>query len=154
MKLINISRVLFLAATALTLTASLASAGETLYRWTDDLGNPVNSDRPPPQGTEYEVISTSSSMVRKVDPNEGAVPLKVKPTPSNDFEQVNTKSSIVEKNPEYCQRARDNLRALDTSARIRLRNEQGEFRYIDEAEKQEQRKQALETITLHCDDKS
>ena len=152
MKLIKITRVLLLATTALTLMASLASAEATLYRWTDARGTPVNSDRPPPAGVEYEVISTSSSMARKVDQDEGAVPLEVKPTPSNDFEQVQTNKPRIEKNPEYCQRARDNLQTLDTTARIRLRNDQGEYRYIDEAEKEEQRDQARATIALHCEE--
>jgi hypothetical protein len=137
---------------ALALSGSYASADQTLYRWTDEAGNPVNSDRPPPTGVEYEVISTSSSMVRKVDADEGAVPLEVKPSASNDFEQVQTSKPKIEKNAEYCQRARDNLQSLDTSARIRLRDEQGEYRYIDEAEKAEQRERARDTIALHCEE--
>ena len=136
---------------ALTLSGSYASADQNLYRWKDEAGNQVNSDRPPPVGIDYEVISTSSSMVRKVDADEGAVPLKIKPSPSNDFEQVETTEPKIEKNAEYCQRARENLQTLDTSARIRLRNDEGEYRYIDEAEKEEQRDQARATIALHCE---
>jgi hypothetical protein len=142
---------LVLTTAALTLSGSYASADQNLYRWKDEAGNQVNSDRPPPVGVEYEVISTSSSMVRKVEADEGAVPLKVKPSPSNDFEQVETTEPKIEKNAEYCQRARENLQTLDTSARIRLRNDEGEYRYIDEAEKEEQRDQARATIALHCE---
>jgi len=152
LKHLTITSALVLTTTMLILSGSYSNAGANLYRWKDDQGITVNSDRPPPQGIEYEVISTSSSMVRKVDPDEGAVPLQVKPTPSNDFEQVNTSKPSIEKNPEYCQRAKDNLQTLDTSARIRLRNDAGEYRYIDETEKQIQREQALETIALHCEE--
>ena len=81
----------FAVTTALfVLLASYATAEETVYRWSNERGNPVISDRPPPAGIAYEVISTGSSLVRKVDANEGAVPLDVKPTPSNDFERVDT----------------------------------------------------------------
>jgi hypothetical protein len=135
----------------LLLPLSGASAGETLYRWLDDRGNPVNSDRPPPKGVEYEVISTSSSMVRKVDSDEGAVPLEVKSTASNDFEVVDTSTPRIEKNPEFCQRAQDNLTQLDTHARIRLRNEEGEIRYLDEEEKAAERQKALDAIEAFCE---
>ena len=126
------------------------AAGETYYRWNDDRGNPVHSDRPPPKGTEYEVVSTDTSLIRQVEADSGAVPKKLTPTPSNDFEPVETKEVMIEQNPEYCARARANLKTLETSARIRLRNEQGEYRYIDEEEKAIQRQQALDAIAAHC----
>jgi hypothetical protein len=141
-----------LLAAAILISGYLPTAyAETYYRWKDDRGNPVHSDRPPPKGTAYEVVSTQSSLVRPVEPEKGAVPKKVQPTVSNDFEPVETKKAMIEKNPEYCSRAKQNLATLDSSARIRLRNDQGEYRYIDEEEKANQRQQALDTITVHCD---
>jgi hypothetical protein len=151
LKRATITGALILATALLTLSSFGANNGEVVYRWKDAQGNPVNSDRPPPQGTEYEVISTSSSMVREVDPAEGAVPLKVKPTVSNDFNPVEAKKPAVEKNPEYCARARDNLVQLDSHARIRLRNDQGEIRYLTEEEKTAERKKAEDIIKVHCE---
>ena len=136
---------------ALTLSSLSASAGQVYYRWVDERGDPVHSDRPPPRGTEYEVISTNSRMVRQVDADEGAVPPEVEPRVGNEFEQVNTAPKMIEKNPEFCQRARDNLQTLNTAARIRLRDDQGELRYINEEEKAEQRKAAEATIAAHCE---
>ena len=142
----------FVLATAmLVLFGSFASAGETLYRWKDERGNPVNSDRPPPIGVEYEVISTSSSMVRKVEADEGAVALKVKPTPGNEFEQTSSDVPVVEKNPEFCERAKDNLAQIDSNARIRMRNDQGEVRYLSEEEKAAEREKALTSIEAYCE---
>ena len=136
---------------ALLLPLSGASAGETLYRWLDDSGNPVNSDRPPPQGIDYEVVSTSSSMVRKVDAEEGAVPLEVKSTASNEFEEVDTSKPRIEKNPEFCARATDNLTQIDSSARIRLRNDEGEVRYLSEEEKLAEREKAISAMDAYCE---
>ena len=128
------------------------SAGENVhYRWLDDRGNPVHSDRPPPQGTPYEVVSTQSSLIRKVDAGVGAVPATTEPTPGNTFEQVETKPQGVKKNPEQCQRARQNLETLDTKVNIQIRNDQGELRSLSEEEKEAQRKQAIDTIAVHCD---
>ena len=134
----------------LILLASYATADQTLYRWKNERGNPVNSDRPPPAGIEYEVISTGSSLVRKVGANEGAVPLNVKPTPSNDFEQVDTAEPKTQKNTLYCERARDNLEQIDTHARIRMRNDQGEVYYLSEEQKTAEKEKTLAAIKAYC----
>lgn len=130
-----------------------ADAAETYYRWKDDRGNLVVSDRPPTEpDIEYEVVSQRTSFVRRVRPGEGAVPAEVTPRPGNRFEQVETGEPMVEKNPEACARARTNLETLDTSARIRIRDpDTGEMRYLTEEEKITQRQRAEETIRVHCE---
>lgn len=128
-----------------------AHAENTYYRWQDAQGNPVHSDRPPPIGTPYEVITSGSSMVRKVDANEGAVPATTEPTVSNDFQPVEANKKPVKKNAEQCKRARENLQTLDTKVRIQIRNDQGELRPLSQEEKEIQRKQAIDTMAAHCD---
>ena len=132
-------------------TGFSAHAGSTYYRWQDDRGNPVHSDRPPPSGTSYEVITTGSSLVRQVDAEEGAVPATTEPTVSNDFEPVNTNKAAVKKSAEQCQRARENLATLNTKVRIQVRNDQGELRPLSEEDKEIQRQQAIDVIAVHCD---
>ncbi len=131
--------------------SSFSEAAKVYYRWIDDRGDPVHSDRPPPKGIDYEVISTQSSLVRPVDASEGAVPAEVEPSVSNEFEPEERTQPAIKKNPEYCQRARDNLETLDTRARIRVRNEKGEFTYIDEQEKERRREEAREAIDIYCE---
>lgn len=151
MKLAFTTRALVLATTLLTLSSFCASADKTVFRWKDDAGNQVNSDRPPPQGTEYEVISTKSSMVREVDSDESAGPLAVKPTAENKPEPVAKSKAKTEKNPESCARARDNLLQIDSHGRIRLRNDQGEVRYLTQEEKEAEREKTLEAIKVFCE---
>jgi len=126
-------------------------AGSTYYRWQDDRGNPVHSDRPPPKGIPYDVISTGSNLIRQVDPEEGAVPPTTEPSVGNDFEQVTKKPEPIKKNPEQCKRAQENLETLNTKVRIQIRNDQGELRPLSEEEKEIQRKQAIDAIAVHCD---
>ena len=145
------ARSLVMAIAVLTLSSSLANASQVVYRWKDAQGNPVNSDRPPPKGTDYEVISTKSSMVRPVDAAEGAVPLTVKPSVGNEFQPVDANKPKIEKNPEYCKRAKDNLTQIDSHAQIRLRDDNGNVHILTEEEKQLERNKALETIKLNCD---
>ena len=140
-----------LVAGILALASVTTVAGQTFYRWTDDRGHTVHSDRPPPKGVEYEVISTQSSLVREVDAEEGAVPLDVEPSVSNSFDAVDTNPTIVEKNSEFCQRARDNIEALDSGVQVQMRDKQGELRAITEDERAIQRQKAMDTIAVHCE---
>jgi len=151
LKRTTITSALILATALLTLSSFSASADKVVYRWKDDAGNQVNSDRPPTQGVDYEVISTSSSFVRKVDAQEGAVPLAVKPPADNAPKPVATSTPKIEKNPEYCQSARNNLLQIDNHGRIRMANEQGEVRYLTEEEKEAERQKAIELIKVYCD---
>ncbi len=133
---------------AMSLTAAAAN---THYRWVDDRGQPVHSDRPPPAGTDYEVVSTGSSLVRKVSGDEGVVPAETTPRVGNKFDQVDIAASKeIEKNPEYCERATKNLQALENSAKIRVRNDQGEFRILTPEEREAEVIKAKEGIAIHC----
>ena len=132
------------------LLVSYATADETIYLWQNEKGNLVNSDRPPPVGIEYEVISTDSSMVRKVDANQGAVPHTSKPTPIDDFGPVDTAALKAEKNALFCEQARANLEQMETHARIRMRNARGELRYLSEKQKAAEQEKTLAVIKAHC----
>ena len=134
-------------------TASLCSvADNTYYRWSDDRGNPVHSDRPPPEGIDYEVVSTGSSLVRRVSAEEGAVPAETDSTPGNEFDATETAvAEAPKKNAEYCERAKANLNSLDTNARIRVRDDKGDYRYLSNEEKETERGIARDLIAVHCE---
>lgn len=140
-----------------------AQAADSYYRWKDERGNLVVSDRPPATAIEYEVFSTGSNRFRRVAPGEGAVPPETRSRPGNRFEASDSGDSeepmetvavevLPEKNPEICERARQNLQTLETAARIRVRDEQGELRYLTEDEIDTQRQNAMDNIDVHCGD--
>ncbi len=139
------------AISCLLIFSTTASGGNTHYRWIDERGQPVHSDRPPPAGIDYEVISTGSSLVRQVSGDEGAVPAETMPRVGNEFDQVDlAEPEEVEKNPEYCERATKNLEALENATRIRTRNDQGELRYLSEEEREAEIVKSKEAIATHC----
>lgn len=106
-------------------------AGTAYYRWIDEGGNKIHSDRPPPNGVDYEVVRTGSSFKRAVSSGEGAVPLATEPDGDSQLQQADVSSETrSQKNPELCARARDNLDALTNSDRVTMRNEQGEVRVL------------------------
>jgi hypothetical protein len=137
--------------TTVTLTCISVQASQTHYRWLDKYGNPVHSDRTPPEGTDYEVITSGTSLVRKVNSAEGAVPAETSPSVDNEFNPVDTaKPKAPEKNAEYCKRAQENLRTLNSRARIRMKDDQGETYILTEEDKEEKRAEAISVIESQC----
>ena len=150
MKQMRISSFFVVLVALTTLSINSVIAGESHYRWTDEHGNPVHSDRPPPKGVNYEVITSGTSLVRRVDSAEGAVPAKTSPSVKNNFEPVDTAKAPA-KNPEYCERAKENLRVLDSRANIRMRNDDGETYILTEEDKEEKRTEARSVIESQCE---
>lgn len=126
------------------------SADTTLYRWSDERGNPVHSDRPPPAGTDYEVVEPGSTLVRQVDGDIGAVPREAQPSVGNKFEQVETRPKGKSKNSELCRRARKNLRDIDSAEEVKLRDNQGNLRTLSAEEVEFERGRASDAIAVHC----
>ncbi len=142
------------AAAALCLiVAALPSSAETYYRWVNERGYPVHSDRPPPAGTEYEVVSTGTTLKRQVEADEGAVPPEVTPRAGNEFKPVDTAepTAMMKKNPEICKRAQANLAALNNFARITVTDDNGDIRFLDDEERAAQKAEAQALIKQHCD---
>ena len=138
---------------ALSLAMPLpGSAAETYYRWRDEQNKLVVSDRPPSDPSiAYEVVTQNSSRIRRVAPGTGAVPAETQPRPGNEFEPEESMEA-VRKNPESCNRARANLETLNTTARIRIRDEAtGELRFLSEEDKETQRQKAQDIIRVHCE---
>lgn len=143
------------AGTVLGLTLLVATAlpalGVTYYRWLDDRGNPVHSDRPPPSGVEYEVISTGSDFKRIVSAEEGAVPPETTPRVGNEFDATNeAEDQAPKKNPEICKRARENMEALENSAVVNMRNDQGEIVELSPEEVTMQKAKTSRIIDMYC----
>ena len=122
------------------------------YHWNNERGESVYSDRPPPEGVDYEVVSTSSSFKRSVTSDEGAVPLETEPSAGNTFNKVDTaQADQLKKNTELCQRARTNLESLTSSAQVKIRNDQGETRLLTPEEIEVQKQTASAQISVYCE---
>jgi hypothetical protein len=133
-------------------TSTVGNTAQTnYYRWLDVRGNPIVSDRPPPAGTDYEVVSTQSTLKRAVDANEGAVPLAINPTPGNEFTpQDSAEAQRSTTNAELCQKAQSNLEALSGTAAVTVRNDQGEARVLTPQEMEIQRTTTEAQIKVYC----
>jgi Domain of unknown function (DUF4124) len=134
---------------------SLASPEQTnYYRWLDGSGNPIVSDRPPPAGTDYEVVSTQSTMKRSVEAEEGAVPLAIDPTTGAEITQQESAEAAaqrIKQNGELCAAARSNLEALSGTATVTVRNDKGEARVLTPQEIEIQRTTTAAQIKVYCE---
>jgi hypothetical protein len=137
----------------LTATSAFhALAGNnTYYQWRDEHGTVHHSDKAPPKGVDYEVVSTDSGLKRVVEAEEGVVPLETEPTVGNEFKQIKKKpDTSTEPNPILCERAQKDLETLTSSDEVAVRNEQGEVRYLDDEEIEVERFRAQKTIERNC----
>ncbi len=121
------------------------------YRWTNSKGGTVYSDRPPPEGVDYEVVSSGTGLRRQVDGEKGAVPLTVEPSPGNDFEQVDDRSEPSQTTNEVlCEKARMNLVALNVADVVNTRNDQGEVRAMTPEEREVRTRATEAQIEVYC----
>jgi hypothetical protein len=114
-------------------------ADANYYRWVDDRGAAVHSDRPPPEGIDYEMISTNSNLIRSVSLEDDVVPVNSEKTSQNT------------KNPELCKRATTNLETLTNSDKVKVRNDEGEVRFLTPEEIIVQRQTAKAQLSVYCD---
>jgi hypothetical protein len=127
------------------------AAEEGYYKWTDEKGQPHLSDRLPPSGTTYEFVAKDGSMRRHVSTEEAKVSATPKPVaPPPPKEPISEDAGAVVKNPAYCDQAKANLDTLNSKARVRIRDADGNIRFLTEEEKEPQRQKARDLIDVHC----
>ncbi|MEQ8265246.1 DUF4124 domain-containing protein [Pseudohaliea sp.] len=147
-----------IAVLAVLLAMPATAASSTYYRWKDDQGNLVMSDRPPADSSiEFETVGPDGSLRRPPAADEGSAvstPGAGSGTAAAREEggaQAATPSSSPPPDPELCAQARANLRTLESAARIRMQGEDGEMRFLDDEEREAQRQEALRAIEAHCE---
>jgi hypothetical protein len=143
---------LALAVAATGLGAEFAAAERGYYKWLDARGNPQHSDRPPPAGVEYEFVSTETGLRRRVENDEASgqvPPAPAVPAATRPARPAGEAQAAIEKDPEMCDKAKANLDTLNSTARVRIRDDDG-IRYLTEDEKEVQRQRAQNLINIHC----
>ncbi|MEE4108772.1 MAG: DUF4124 domain-containing protein [Halieaceae bacterium] len=133
-------------------------ADQTYYRWTDDSGNLVMSDRPPERpDIAYETIATQGSSLRR--PRPAPAPAAAGSSSGSASAQQSSGAApgpapqvaAVERDPELCRQARENLEILEIKPRIRIYNDQGELEYLTPEQIEEEKRRTRLTIETHCE---
>jgi hypothetical protein len=137
-----------------SMTPLLADAAD-MYRWNDSNGNPVLSDRLPPTGTPYTVVDVDryGGKTNVIKPTTGEASSNSTSMLSDSANLATSQSNIsvrVEKRPELCAQASDTVFKLETFARIRTTDANGEVRFMTDSERAEQLKIAQEVAEANC----
>ena len=136
-----------------------AFADQTYYRWTDDSGNLVMSDRPPERpDIAYETIAAQGSSLRRPRMSPAPDPAaagtssgtSTAPQPSRAAPATAPRVAAVERDPELCEQARENLEILEMKPRIRIYNDQGKLEYLTPEQIEEEKRRTRLTIEEHC----
>ena len=137
------------------------AAASPTYRWVDNNGNPVLSDRPPETGIPYTEVGVATGFRRYPKPvaTETTEPGGQAPTGSASSSlaasstggQANP-TEVVEAQPDLCEQAKDNIFKLETFPRMRVRDDDGEVRFMSDEERATQLATAYEVRDANCVD--
>ena len=151
---IKVSAIALLSASC-ALVATTTSAG-TVYRWTDAQGNAVMSDRPPPAGTVYTTLNGSkygASVNAPSNPNAVSPPAETTASSPNSAPPAasdGNREVVIEKRPELCEQAKDNIFKLETFPRMRVTGDDGEVRFMTDEERASQLATAKKVAESNC----
>ena len=152
-------RLLFIAA-CVALALSQTVSANTTYRWVDQNGNPVLSDRPPEAGVPYTEVGVDSGFKRypkptgmsEPDVNEpGATGASSTDSSSPSAASSPTRIEVVSPQPDLCDQAQDNIFKLETFPRMRVQDENGEVRFMTDEERSAQLATAYRVRDANCD---
>lgn len=119
------------------------AAPDKVYKWTDEKGLVHYSERPP-LGKQTEIVKPEIGHSEPV--NYGTASSE---KTKEESKAANTKTSL--KDPERCDAARQNLDTLKTFARIKVKGDDGEYRFLTPEEQQQKTNEASKAIEESCE---
>ena len=135
----NFKSMLIVSVACLLASSSTFAAKEKVYKWTDAKGQTHYSQHPP-LNTETEVIKTQTGHSDPVNYSVAAP----------KAEQKEEAKAELGKNKERCELARKSADTLKTYARIRVKGDDGEYRYITPDEQKQKLTEATKAIEESC----
>ena len=126
-----------------------AYSATKVYKWTDASGE-VHYGEMPPDPKNAQVINVHAGPER--DQNTGNAETKSAgndtPAPQDPAERLKKENDQVVK--ENCKIYQQNLRAMENSARIREKDEGGNYHYLTPEQKAKRMKDAQDYIKQNC----
>lgn len=134
----------------LLVSSALAFAGEGAYKWADAKGNVHYGERPP-EGVNAEYIKTITGKSGKASASSAKKSAEGPKLASSDKNKAGGAiEALPNKDPQKCEAARGNLELLNGYPRIRQKDAEGNYHYLTEEEKAEQRQRAQSNIDVFC----
>jgi hypothetical protein len=125
------------------------AASEKVYKWTDDKGQTHFGQRPP-VNTKTEIIKPQTGHSEPVNyPVPSKDPVEQKNPHSTENKAAGKTKPLADK--ERCEAARKNAETLKTHVQIRIKGEDGQFRFLNPEEQKQQLAEATKAIEESCD---
>lgn len=157
MKSITRNHGVILAATLLSLLLGTSwAAGTKIYKWTDEDGNVIYSQTPPPRGIDVKKIKEAPPP--PVNPNDAMGDLRKR---ADEFSKRRDERLEVEakgeeaaaeakRQREICAQLRKNLAGLQSTSQARVKGEDGQLSVIGEDSRQQKIKATQQRIQQEC----
>ena len=135
-------------------SASALAAKNGYYRWIDDNGQPHFTQKPPLDRPSRFIGTSRGYSSDDVDPPYPATipPKRADSGTDQDSDKDEPKQFEVmpDKDPERCEQARKALDSFSRGQRVRVKDDDGEYRVLDNEEQAEQKARAQEAIDIYC----
>ena len=128
----------------------------TTYRWVDDNGNPVLSDRPPPTGTPYTEIEIKTGLKRYAEsttaaPEPPSVTTELTTQQSTALAVADVNESVLPSaSQRECAALEADIKRLTNYPRIIVRDEVGEEHLLSPEERATRLEEALAFAETFC----
>lgn len=136
-------------------STTIPTQAETVYKWKDDEGVIQYTDSAP-TNHEYStfevrggVPSGAEKATQKLEQQRSGK-YQSEQKAGEYAQQKNERDKQAKVRKENCANAQKNLKMMQENSRIRILDDDGEFRYINDEERQQHIDKATDTITENC----
>lgn len=139
----------------LAMSPTLLAGPQGYYRWKDDKGQ-FQATQQPPADRPSEFVRTSTGTAAQTGADENPTGNTPPPQPGAAAEPAKKAGPVglqamPDKDPEKCKQAQEAQTVLNSHARIREKDEKGEYRYLAVEEITDQKRLAEEAIQVFCE---
>ena len=138
----KVTAALLLSFTCLLVCSQAFAAAEKVYKWTDNKGQAHYSQHPP--------LNTPTEVIKPPTGHSDPVTYASEPTEKAKADKKDDKTAPA-KDKARCDQARQNAETLKTYTHIRLKGDDGEYRFLTPDEQKQKLNEANKAIEESCD---
>ncbi|CAD5106931.1 DUF4124 domain-containing protein [Zestomonas carbonaria] len=135
---------------SLLLALSASAMASQVYKWVDEKGV-THFGAQPPEGQAATQINTTVPQIRSVAPTLPPADASADDQQKALDEKIKKEVASQElERKKYCENTRNNLAQLRNNPRVRVTDDNGEVRRIDEEERQQRIRETEKAIQENC----
>ncbi|GAB1256319.1 DUF4124 domain-containing protein [Aurantivibrio plasticivorans] len=124
-------------------------AAQTFYKWIDEEGVTHYSAQKP-HGQQADEVTIRGGRQTSQSSSQASTPANTNNQKDSSPETTSNEEEFSRKDPERCNWAKDNLATLQSYSRVRVKEDNGELRYLSDKEKQSKIRDIQKIIDEAC----